>query len=190
MLYTMLIDGAAADVLCTIETSLILSEESRALLPDQSTVFSLDQMEKLQTATYGGLTLLGWAVKLGNLAVLERLLRDGLSGYLPVDVHGNTPLHMSALCNNPEAIDLLVSTQNVDLEQKNNKGFTAAMLCAKFEKFAALMRLEANGASIITALKGRYAGWILALILRQRKLVHKEIKQVEVEYFKFLRSIL
>lgn len=203
-LRTLLLNGAV-EIMTTPETILESSEFQVKLIKDkirqqryniinhqmsnleESSMLPLESIYKLQIATFGGLTLAAWMLRLGNRQALEYLLFNGLRIDSSADVYGNTLLHHTAIYNIPDFVDLLIhpldymmfkhhkveKVESISYEVKemmNNEGFTPSMLCAKYNHmnvFKKLLQNEYYRIDCKIALNGRYASWILAIVFKE-----------------------
>ena len=89
---------------------------------------------------------------------------------MPVDVKGNTCLHLAAKLNLPSIVDFIFREDGGDMQVDlhNCLGQTAATVGALHGSYNAVKLLHLRyGASARVALDGKYWGWLLALALKE-----------------------
>jgi ankyrin repeat protein len=125
---------------------------------------------QLSTGVYfGGLSVAGWCIRLGNAPLLQRLYKKGLDPSHAADVRGDSCLHVIARFGTPSMVDLTLSNESVVVEGVNAFGRTALMEAAKASNFSAAKRLVGCQASARRGLGGKYWGWLLALAHKQER---------------------
>lgn len=139
-------------------------------------------LEKIQVATFGACTLLGWTVKLGQAKILQQLLDNGLSISFPVDMIGSTALHVAAINNVESVIEVILKYDISLLESEDSQGYTAVMLCAKYDSMQVLKKLIPFNANIRKGLNAKFSSWILAYYYRQKKITNS-VADIEDELF-------
>lgn len=124
---------------------------------------------KLGDQMFQDINLLGWAIRLHNVKVVQHIIKKGYNVTQPVDFRGNPCLHYIAMYGIPEMIDMLMIDKRLRWEQENRRGMTAGMLAAKSGNIKVAKKLFANKASARKSLEGKYAGWVLAFARRAEK---------------------
>jgi len=92
-----------------------------------------------------------WAAKKSNLETLEELVAHG-ANVSKTTKDGSTLLHMAASNNDIHMLDFVlgVKESRVDIEAKDEDGWTAAGMAGCLNNFDSLNLLLENGASIET----------------------------------------
>ena len=116
---------------------------------------------------FGGLTVAGWCIHLGNGYLLNKLYRKGFNPQLGADVRGDSCLHVIARFGTSSMVDMTLNDDRVIIEALNASGNTALMEASKMGNFPNSKRLIACQASARRALNGKYWGWLLALARKQ-----------------------
>ena len=93
-----------------------------------------------------GTTPLHWAVRAGDLATVQRLLREGASATV-ANRYGVTPLSLAAENGDPTAIDALLAA-GASATSEVSDGQTMLMLAARSGNQAAIRTLIAHGAQV------------------------------------------
>lgn len=164
--------------------------ESSVMIPVKSSfALSNEAVNKLQYAMFGGSTLIGWAVKLGNPFALSMLEKEGLSLSLPADFKGNTPLHILAqyppTINIAATVDVLCKNNPKLMDSRNNDGLYPDMVSAKYGSMQVFKIFYKNGCKPQRALKGRYYAWVLAYVNRYKK-DHEDDYYADDKFLEFL----
>jgi Ankyrin repeats (3 copies) len=121
------------------------------------------------SAQYGGMTVAGWAIRLGSPTILQQLFKRGFDARWPVDVYGNTCLHVAAQYGSEAMVDAVMSCGGVRVEATNGRGYTPGMESSLSGNHKALRRLFKYGGSPRRSLDGKYWAWILALARRRER---------------------
>jgi ankyrin repeat protein len=168
-LLTLLESQDTVNILWSEYSSLIPTGNDFDVKRKVSFALSLDIVQKLQYAMFGGTTVLGWAVKLNNPHALSVLEREGLSLSAPVDVKGNTLLHVIAESQPTDnilkrMIDVILESNPSLVHATNKDGITPGMLCAKYGSNEVFKILYGYGCNPRISLKGKYCAWIVAYV--------------------------
>ena len=178
------LEGNAATKLTTPDTYLVIDEERvKSSRPPSSTShkiinnnqikrLTIQSIDNLQTATFGGLSFLGWIIKLNNINALTELMKHGIAVHLPLDVYGNTALHISVQYDyiNVNIIKQLLLDDQIQLEELNYNRMTPTMISSKYGTYRAYKTLLDYGAIAVRGLEGKYNAWVLALINQNAKI--------------------
>jgi hypothetical protein len=124
---------------------------------------------KMGDQMFQDINLLGWAIRLHNLKVVQYFVKKGCNVTQPVDFRGQPCLHYVAMYGIPEMVDVLMSDKRLRWEQENRRGMTAGMLAAKHGNVKVAKKLFGYKASARRSLEGRYAGWVLAFARKAEK---------------------
>ncbi len=116
---------------------------------------------------FGGLSLAGWCIRLGNSNLLQRLYKKGINPSLPADIRGDSCLHVIARHGTIAMVDVTLNCEQIVIEALNAQGNTAMMEAAKVGNFHIAKRLAACRASARRGLAGKYWGWLLAFARKQ-----------------------
>ena len=119
--------------------------------------------------TYGGFTVAGWCIKLGNHAALNLLRKNKYNMDLPADISGNCPLHLVAKFGTAPMVDIILQSDNVHIEGINKRGLTPLMEAAKSDNFRVAKRLVSCHANARRGLAGKYCAWLLVMARRQER---------------------
>lgn len=124
----------------------------------------------LRHVYHGGMNIVGWAIRAHNSAALKYLYKNGISPAHHIDIHGNNSLHYVARYGVSNHLEIIDETDEIVLfEAQNDCNFTAAMEGAKSGNSKTLLQLFKRGSHARTALKGRYAAYILAFARQKEK---------------------
>jgi uncharacterized glyoxalase superfamily protein PhnB len=142
-------------------------------------------MTPLQTVLYHGCNIFGWAIRAKNVPVITYLFRKGVNPNKVVDGHpqqqggtetgtqggGNSAVHYAVLHGNLMVVDTVLNAHDeiLHLEEENAKGMTAAMLAAQMGSYQVTKKLVRCGCSGRAALRGKYWGWLLAMVREREK---------------------
>ena len=135
----------------------------------------------LHSCFFAGLTVGGWAVRLGSLQVVEHILSHGYDPTKSADVLGNNMIHLAAKYGSTCMVQAVCAANNqkheIDYEANNHFDYTAAMEGAKSGNVQAVKSLIRLGANARRALDGNYCAWLLSLIHNDQKEKEKEKKR-------------
>jgi hypothetical protein len=135
---------------------------------------------------------IGWAVKLGNIQVLEKILQRGFNLNVPCDVLGNNLIHLIAKYGDKDMIDLVCNMHTkIDYEILNYYGYTAIMEGVRNGNYIGIRNLLLHGGNSSRGLEAKYSAWLLVLIRKEEKTEFKTEKNgnQKVEIF-FSNTIL
>ena len=135
----------------------------------------------LQYCFYEGMTVAGWAVRLGAAKAVDKLLLGRYDPNKAADVCGNSMLHLVARHGTPQVVDSLVtlSSYPCEYEKENVLGLTCLEEGALAGNFPASRRLVKFGAIARAALGTSpgvpYWGWLAALAAQQEAASEKQM---------------
>ncbi len=121
--------------------------------------------------TYGGYTVAGWCIKLGNHAALNLLRKNRYNMDLPADIGGDSALHLVAKFGTAPMVDIIVQSDSVHIEGANKKGRTPLMEAAIADNFRVAKRLISCHANARRGLAGKYCAWLLVMARRQEETI-------------------
>ena len=119
--------------------------------------------------TFGGLTVAGWCIKLGNHQALNLLRKNKYNMCLPADISGNCALHLVARFGTAPMVDIIIESESVQIEGLNQRGRTPLMEAAMSDNFRVAKRLVGCHASARRGLAGKYCAWLLVMARRQEE---------------------
>ncbi len=139
-----------------------------------TSAFSIPEadMLRLQAVYFGGCTIIGWCIRLGNASALHQLVRRGYNVQVPVDMMGNSGLHLVCSLSLPNLggmAEIILHDSRLKIESRNYTGQTPAMMCAKFSNFVVFRKLYNKGVDSREGLRGRYVSWMLAFAKRRER---------------------
>lgn len=106
----------------------------------------------VNTPNVHGISPLFIASQVGNVEIVKLLL-DANAQF--TSVQGITPLMIAAIRGNSEVVKLFTNTKDIDLDQQNNLGETALMLCTVSRDLLCVQHLIEHGSNYnITDKKG------------------------------------
>lgn len=135
---------------------------------------------RLMDVMYKGYTLHGWAIIFSNVGLLMKFLDKYPLSNAPLDLDGNTALHIAACHSTPDMIDTVLGYAKVVVEATNNAGNTALMEAMHKGPFKSLLRLSKAVADPRRGLARRYDAWLLA-IARRREVNEKNLQTGQIQ---------
>jgi hypothetical protein len=124
----------------------------------------------LQDVFYDGFSIAGWAVKLGNIQVLEKILKRGFNLNVSCDILGNNLIHLIAKYGDRNMIDLVCNINNkIEYEIINYYGYTAIMEGVRHGNYLGIKSLLVHGGDSRRGLEAKYNAWLLVLIKKEEK---------------------
>lgn len=153
-----ILEGGIADVICGVD------EIRKRGINNNPSVSQLDD-----GVTFGGLSIAGWCIKLGNHAALNLLRKNKYDMSKAADVGGDSALHLIARFGSAPMVDIALQSDDVRVEQLSKKMNTPLMEAAKSDNFRVARRLVACHASARQGLGGKYCSWLLVFARRQEE---------------------
>ena len=171
-LYNALMAGGADEIMLKVENARYLSS-SGGDSPAGTGARIMDIM-------YKGYTLHGWAIIFSNTGLLMKFLDKFPLSNTPLDLDGNTALHITARYGSPDMVDTVLGYGHVIVEAVNKRGSTALMEGMQGGNFKSLLRIAKAVADPRRGLARRYDAWLLA-IARQRELNEKNLQTGKIQ---------
>lgn len=139
---------------------------------DTKVKFHSNPIIPLQSIYYHDINIFGWSIRAKNVPVITYLFRKGVNPNKYVDIHHNTSLHYAVMHGNLSVVDTVLNAHDeiLHLEHENDDGYTAAMIASKAGNFHITKKLLRCGCNGRTALRGKYWGWLLAMVREREKL--------------------
>ena len=136
---------------------------------------------ELENCYFNGYTVAGWAVRLGNVQIVENIISSGYNILKPADIFGNNLIHLGAKYGNKEMIDLLCCPKKykIDFELLNFYGHTAIMEGSRNGNYVGVKQLLQYGGNARKGLQGKYCAWLLVLINIDEKEEKKKSERSE-----------
>lgn len=173
VLYNALMAGGANDVMLKLGGARYLSSSGGSSQGGSA-------VTRIMDIIYKGFTLHGWAIIFNNVGLLMKFLDKFPLSSEPLDLEGNTALHIAACYSSPDMMDAVLGTGRILVEATNNKGNTALMESMCVGSLKSLLKLAKAVADPRRGLGRRYDAWLLAIV-RRRELNEKNLQTGKIQ---------